>query len=95
MAVRHLKRYASWVQTVQHLIQGPTLNRELNGLNPEANVTYVETYGAINDNSRRSHVGIRVLANQLISVEPLCKGQYRGKEIRYKVQGIRFKECNA
>ena len=87
MAVRHLKRYASWVQTVQHLIRDGS-NGKLNGLNPEASVTYVETYGAINDNSRRSSVGIQTLANQLISVEPSPSfkmhktgaGQYRGNK---------------
>jgi hypothetical protein len=47
MAVRHLKRYASWVQTVQHLkYKVEPCTGKLNGLNPRGNVTCVETHGA-------------------------------------------------
>ena len=56
MAVRHLKRYASWVQTVQHLIRDDS-NGVLHGLNPRGIVRYVETYCA-KTYLRRSRAGM-------------------------------------
>ena len=44
MAVRHLKRYVSWVQTVQHFTARLNLaSGGLSGLNPEVDIVVYET----------------------------------------------------
>ena len=60
MAVRHFKRYVSWVQTVQQLIYrgDASIYRRLNGLNPEEKVT------KINDNiTAATHIAVCREAN--------------------------------
>jgi hypothetical protein len=73
MAVRHLKRYASWVQTVQLIMQRLRSRYGwLHGLSPEVR----------NDKSRRSYIGIYMNKSTNIGgTQSLCvsEGNTEGK----------------